>query len=338
VVAIIAMLMSILLPSLKCAREAARAAACGSLLRSFGTGLSSYVTEYDGIPGVNTTGVPLRQLMGGNWSDWQRGNLPVQQYDWMSPILKYDTEFPNSRAERWALLQERYRCPSQVGYSSLIYQRPPDWQEFQTINQELTALSYLMPMWFQWWGSQQTGYRLGDIRGGLAVYAQVGPTNFEVKVKNFRSRLEDVGNPARKVFAADGTRFMDVDRTVDHDVNPFPQWFGSFTSTGAWWAGSTAYGVKRGSLNWADSSVGRGSPAEGENLTLSYRHGCQRGAGLSGTAQANQGAINAVFFDGHVDRLRDRPSREIHLWYPQGAVVNTSSEGMTAAAIGDIIP
>ena len=70
VVAIIALLISILLPSLTCAREKARAAKCGVTLKSFGTGLAAYASENnDWIPGVNTTGVETRIAAGGG-SPW----------------------------------------------------------------------------------------------------------------------------------------------------------------------------------------------------------------------------------------------------------------------------
>ena len=51
VVAIIALLISILLPSLQGAREQAKAVACGSNLHQIGIGLTSYVHENGYYPG-----------------------------------------------------------------------------------------------------------------------------------------------------------------------------------------------------------------------------------------------------------------------------------------------
>ena len=64
VVAIIAVLMSILLPSLKAAKESARAVVCGQRQRDIGNGLQTYFTENgDWIPGVNTSGVRIRAAL-----------------------------------------------------------------------------------------------------------------------------------------------------------------------------------------------------------------------------------------------------------------------------------
>jgi prepilin-type processing-associated H-X9-DG protein len=85
--------------------------------------------------------------------------------------------------------------------------------------------------------------------------------------------------------------------------------------------------------------VGAGSPANGKNLKLSYRHRGGRRSNAT-TCQANRGAANVAFFDGHVEELTDRESRRIDLWYPKGAVVTDggSSEGMTTKPPGYVIP
>ena len=130
----------------------------------------------------------------------------------------------------------------------------------------------------------------------------------------------------------------DGDEPIDHDVSLYPQNFGAFTSSGAWWYGSTAYGPRVGSQTYGGQTVSSNSQAEkeGKNLPLSYRHGC--GATGSGTAQDNSGTINALYFDGHVDSMGDRQSREIHLWYPSGSIVQSPNEGMTEAHSNDVIP
>ena len=48
--------------------------------------------------------------------------------------------------------------------------------------------------------------------------------------------------------------------------------------------------------------------------------------------------MNAVFFDGHVERLDDRASRDIDRWYPTGSVRSGDYVGMTTVPAGYVIP
>src|SRR5262249_7306975 len=147
-------------------------------------------------------------------------------------------------------------------------------------------------------------------------------------------KLGQVGASARKIAAADGTRYLNgppSNPVLDHDVEPIvPLYFGSFTSAGAWWGGDTSYGVRSGRAKW-DGPTGQGGsdpPAGGRALRLSYRHGAKSGEEPI-DCQSNKGSMNAMFFDGHIARLNDRQSREITYWYPTGAKVIHPEEGMT---------
>lgn len=343
VVAIIGLLMSILLPNLVCAREQARSAVCGNILRSFGFGLSSYSLEQqDWFPGINTTGANFAAGLLSS-SDQRRflqnPKQPVQTFDWMTPSISSSIEMGSDRAERFATLIKTFGCPSQrtVDIDDLF---PPglsgipdaiDFRRFLERN-NYQPLSYLMPVHFQYWGQR---YRNTPIISGnigsvsITVTAQVANASWEAYPNDYRSRISLVGDGSRKVMAADGMRYMDNTRSIDFDITPRPTFFGSFTSAGAWWAGSTAYGVRNGSDNWDGTRLTTGSPSGGANLALSYRHTCNRSE-LPTQARDNTGSINAVFFDGHVGRMNDRESRNIEYWYPKGSEARgPDSEGMT---------
>ena len=160
VVAIIALLLAILLPSLRGARENARAAKCGVLLKGLATGLASYFAEYnDWIPGINTTGVATRiAMLRGDVGALRRSSTPVQSFDWMSPTLQYETVLGNNRALRFQTMVNEYCCPSQQGLTiDYLYppglQISPDRDDFtEEIIDNYAPLSYLMPAHFQWWG------------------------------------------------------------------------------------------------------------------------------------------------------------------------------------------
>lgn len=353
VVAIIALLISMLLPSLKCAREQGRAAKCGALQRQIGIGMAAYFGENnDWIPGVNTTGVAFD--IGYTNSTDPVGFLRtqaqvVQKYDWMSPCFRGTTSMGNNRAERFQTLINYYQCPSNAGDRAATFytQAPADVADFTAAQNNGVAwspLSYLMPIYFQAWG-QGDQFVFSKNARGTPISAVVMPASFEVTVPKYRSKVTSVGNASKKIAATDGTRYLPVDLALDFDIGltldegSTSPTFGSFTDGGAFWSGSTAFGVAQGSSNWDGTSISRGSPAVGQNLSLSYRHGCDAKSGNPTNAQNNKGSINALFFDGSVRRLNDKQSRNPEYWYPKGTIVNNvPSELMTSVQQGFEIP
>jgi prepilin-type N-terminal cleavage/methylation domain-containing protein/prepilin-type processing-associated H-X9-DG protein len=346
VIAIIALLISILLPSLTSAREKARAAKCGVQLKNLGTGLATYFTEYNGwIPGVNTTGV-VTSWARGSVDALRRPSTPVQTFDWLSPILSYVTELGDTRAKRWQTLINDFGCPSFGGLSIDELYPPggtgvPDFADFNAdILDSFAPLSYLMPAHFQQWGHGfGETYVIGHRMTGRPIYAKVAYDWYSVRHMGlYTSRVDNVGPPARKIAAADGTRFLDASGILDFDITPDPMYFGSFTSNGAWWAGSQAYGVMAGTANWDGTTVNVGSDSDGKSLLLSYRHG-SGGANVPQGVRDNNGSINAMFFDGHVARLDDRASRNIEFWYPTGAEAGDGAlDGLTDVPNGYQVP
>ncbi len=350
VVAIIALLISILLPSLSQARDQARAVKCGVQLHSLGvSGITYAAQENDYFPGVNTSGANFELALALASDDLpvlRSGASPTQSFDWITPGLRLNLDMGANRARRFQTLLTRYTCPSLDGYrveSLYKLNECADKADFDP-KLEWTPPSYLMPGNFQYWGTGDAGtIATGISETGLirTVSAKTVPSFFSVTVHKFRSRIGSVGDPARKIMAADGTRFVDIDQ-FDYDVRPVPNppYFGSFASSGAWWCGDTSYGVKSGSVNWDGQVVSAGldnPEGQGRALTLTYRHS-RPSSDEPVTCQANRGTINAMFFDGHISRMNDRESREIVYWYPKGSIVQNSSEGMTNVPQGWEIP
>jgi prepilin-type N-terminal cleavage/methylation domain-containing protein/prepilin-type processing-associated H-X9-DG protein len=347
VVAIIALLLSILLPSLSGAREAAKAVVCGQHQRQFGTGIATYATESsDWIPGVNTTGVVLRakkMQLSSNPAILFNPKTPVQEFDWLTPVLSSSQELPADPVQRFKFILEKYRCASQR-YTAVAYQSDAagvNMSRFEAV-QPFTAISMLMPYHFQI-ASTTNDMGLGMTEGLASQPIEtVRPpaSGWEVSIRDYVPRLTRVGPAARKICVADGTRYLpDEESELDFDVSPVPSGhnFGSFTSQGAWWSGSREYGVRPGSVNWDGMTVNPSSTPghKGAMIPISYRHGKPANAR---EAKANKGTINALFFDGHVSRLSDRESRDVHLWYPSGAIVNAPAEGMTRVEVNYVIP
>ncbi len=343
VISIIALLVGILLPSLSKARMAAKTIACASQLKGLGNGVAVYAADQDEwIPGLNTSGVRLRALglrMSGEPDLLRDSSVPVQAFDWISPILSEEIDLPNNRALRMKAGTERFKCPSQVNIESVLYgvNNSPDKDDFLA-EDTWTALSYLMPVWFQYWGQAEKGKVLAPMyqMPVRKVYAISGPEDWEVRVNSYVSRVGRVGPPALKIMASDATRYLTDTQILDHDISPRAATFGSYTTSGGWWAGSTAFGVRNGTLNWDNQQVQRGSPGDGLNLRLTYRHNTIRERS-NGSCQVNKGKINAMFWDGHVEAMTDSQSRKIDHWYPRGATVEHEDEGMTEVPMNYVI-
>ena len=347
VISIIAMLLAIMLPSLRGAREAARAAACGAILHDFGHGLAVYTNDNEGwLPGYNTSGfrtLALKTKWDTDIGCMFKPDVPVQPWDWMTPLLSGAMELPARRADRFKFLLEKFRCPSQA-HNSALFGSAPDMSDFRAAS-PWPGVSYLSPAHFHFCGQQQTSRMLGFLEGTeVELRMRAAPpaaiSGWEVETADYLPMIDQAGPPARKIFVADGTRFLPSTKLpLDHDVSPNPKWFGSFTDAGGWWTGSRAYGAAAGTPTWAGTQIqsGSGSLSDGLNLPLTYRHGA-RNDSLSGDVRNNRGLMQALFLDGHVRSLTDRQSREIVHWYPSGTVVTKSAEGMTYAEMGSVVP
>lgn len=349
VVAIIAVLLSILLPAMSGAREAGRAAFCGQRQADLGRGLATYFAENnEWIPGVNTTGVATRRYNGLEW-EMDNPRNPVQSFDWITPVVSPSTAMKENWADRWYEIMTDFQCPSQRAHRAVLYTPGVPEQYKQMMDQKnWSAISYLMPAHFQYWGSQYNpDHPMFSIQltkhaqTGTPIYASTIPSSWEVVHTTYKSMVAQIGNPSQKIACVDGTRYLDVDDELDFDVTPDPEKFGSFTTSGAWWSGSTAFGVASGSTNWNGHNIDVGSPSRGHNLPLTYRHGAARG-NLSGDVHNNRAAVNALFFDGSVRRLNDKESRNPVYWYPRGAKVraNLGTSEMTIELLEpkDLVP
>ena len=337
VIAIIMLLLSILLPDFRRAREQAKAVKCAGTFHTFGTGLAVYAAEdNEWIPGRNTSGAEIwrAQVESMDFIDdmrMSRPGLPVQTYDWMTPILRTTTELPANRAERFRVLLDYYRCPS-VKQLAVLYShaRPRDQDIFRDNIAEFgpfPAISYLMPVHFQYWGHDEPEQDIDCYVGSnFTTSFPVGrspfpftPYEWEVRVLRYKSKVSQVGPPAAKIAVADGTRYLPriCFLDFDHSAVPEPDYFGSFASAGGWWRGSIAYG---------DDQRIHPNNSGGKNIPLSFRH---------------YDGLEALFFDGHAERLSRKQARRVDYWYPRGGEVVKADEGYTdwrEYANGYIIP
>lgn len=372
VVVTIGLIVAILQPSLSSARQGSWAVSCQTTLRNFGVALGFYLNEHDNqIPGVNTSGVAIRarELAARTHPEFlDQSDLPVQSFDWMTPLVPYGLETVTrpdrapantwgsavdplellaDRVARWHYLWTAFQCPAQHAEVDQLYP-PYDPFGWEFTEYRWPACSYLMPAYFSYWGRAHEGRRLAPyerVPRPMYVHAQTVSAYFPVTNWDFRSRFDQLGPPDCKVFVTDGTRYVSQNALLYFEIGIAPTWLGAFSSWGGWDPVSNAYGVAQGTYNWDGDVVYDGNVSGGLNLPLTYRHGWGSGETPGVTrdpdsrlgAQDNKGTLNALFFDGHVTQLDDRVSRNIDQWYPTGSVVQGNPVGMTTVPPGYII-
>lgn len=317
VVAIIALLVSILLPSLAKAKEQARSAVCASHISQVCKGAGMYTTEQkEWIPGCPmTTGYFwVKNYPSNAWDPSLPGfnRLAVEWFDYATPLRaqmygpKSVPLLPDATDTRRALFkkitEEPFLCPSnQERYGPF-----PIGGNFPTIR----ATSYLTMSTIVR-GGPGTWSEFSKINSGLANDAAQSSSWEIAPPSGYVPKLGRLGRTQMKVFIADGLRFYDPDSGMDYNTDPSGT-KGIMTadppSTG--WPYGREYNVAR---------------------TLSYRHG-------------QKDRMNAGFFDGHVETMgvTAGPSPQVFTgkavdpkyYYPSGSIVNTP----TALHKSNILP
>jgi prepilin-type N-terminal cleavage/methylation domain-containing protein/prepilin-type processing-associated H-X9-DG protein len=334
VVAIIALLVSILLPSLSRAKEQARAVSCGSKLSQIGRAESTYASEQkDWILGSPwSTGYPA-MTSTVNSNDWntfsQQDRLIVDWYDTSTPIralIQGSKSIPHDRNQMLIqCTQGLFQCDSNP-HTSVPF-------PIGTPTPTIQAISYLS-MW-SLMRAGPSGYNRAQTMpftsaGGSAGWvAQLASWEMSLPSDYF-PRHAKLGRESMKVFMADGFRFL-----VENNAG-----------TGDGYADYDASGFRNskgiGNVDEPPSSSGSDyNKMYNVARKYAYRHG-------------SKDAINAVFFDGHVSLLRVNYARaagntdpgsgfsgdavQPKYYYPSGTVVNQAGYLHLPIAVGTKLP
>lgn len=320
-VGVVSALVGITAPAVMGVRSSARQAACLAQQRTLWIGKTQYTLANQGhLPGINRTGlrfmgsVANREAMLGDTSS----STPVSTFDWISPSLGDDLGFSINRAQRTAEIFNWLACPETTHTCEALYERPyppGDKDDFRAIQEKdgFRQISYLSPASFHLRGPGLSSTQ-------FQTYRWRGPA---IPPPRYAPKIDEVGNPAGKVFVADGTRYLTRSGVLDFDVNPAPKFFGSFTSSGPIYAASTAYGSKPNRPQLPGETR---VPVHDDNWKMSYRH---------------RGEINVMFFDGSARALdRTTANTDATLWYPRGSVftgVSATEEALGNHADGEVL-
>lgn len=306
VIAIIALLVGILLPALRQARDAARALVCQTKVRSLSQGQLIYTNDWkDQFASISTSGIEGQLTSGAALLFDKTADTPTTTYDWISPILGNSLSLSTNRAKRTQQIFNLLACPSLPNIPNPLYPSgsAPDLPDFSTANLGggFRPVSYLAPASFhlrpnyqrvqtcQYQASSQSTPAV--LRGGHPNPVTVGDT--------YRPRLDLLGvQPANKVCVADGLRFYDGQANgVDFDPTPAPQWYSSFTAAGPIYHGSAEYGRTH---NQATAPT---------NWKLSFRHSGDR--------------MSVGYWDGHVGNMKNTEAwTDPRPWYPGKSLFN----------------
>lgn len=326
VIGIIAILVSVLLPSLAAARRSANNVACAANLRSILQGMQMFASQNNGqIPGSATTTARFLYKTGPTDLVNAKRNLAfgpgacpgiVQVFDWASPIAKTMGLHFNENGDDASRL--------------IRFQQLRDMQVFRCPNNDILAgpyagsvpvvpagpmMSYCAAMGFL---VQSPGGIPGD--GVTTSPSSSGSTTPYWNVpSSYNVRLGKVGNGALKAFIADGAKYSTVSAQPDADISVFGSNGGIFADQGV----SSVF-----SRAWSRMlAPGNGTAGTWDTRMWWARHGNPR------TGRAAKGGafrVNVGFFDGHVETLDDLSASNPQFWWPKGTVVPNSSTEICA--------
>lgn len=329
VIGIIALLISILLPSLAKSRAAAQAVACAANLRSIGQALQMYATENNGwFPSASTTGRMFfnTTVPSGSWTQaLSSGGLPEgapsSPVDWGYPLalqmgIKPPADVANSPNESakyaWFTALPQFICPSN---RDIVSVNATSGQDAGTVQ----ATSYTTSILFQLTPADTSGFSVLS----RPTTTGAGATFFPVLPPGAGPRMSKIRNPGDKVYMADAAKFLSSSTIYPtYGLSLYSTW--SFSATTA--QGYNPNWVDLGpwtSLSAYNRSHAPGNSAYGvDTRSLSFRHGNRKN---------NTYRINCLFFDGHVAIMNDLEASNPRHWMPSGSRFLTSGGFGTAA-------
>lgn len=304
VIGIIALLISVLLPALAGARRAANGVVCASNLRSILQGVQIYAAQNNGaIPGSAHTTARLlfRDPMTGQPSStFNDSNCPsiIQIFDWASPIARVmGIKFPDGptlpeRVARFELLRDlpMFRCPENEFLAEPF--GTPTFRTGRVVSYN-TALGFLL--------IRNNGP--GNAGRTHALVVAWNPPG------SYNCRINKVGNPAQKIYIADGARYSAAGVRPDAEIAVLGSYGGAFADQGAPMSFSNSWDRS----NAPGNAVHPTNPGTFDARLYAFRHGTR-----NPKAPADAFRLNVGFFDGHVEALGDLAASNPTYWFPKG--------------------
>jgi len=312
VVSIIALLISILLPSLKSARDQAKTVACMSQQAGLGRGGATYQSDWNGwIPGSpGTSGsVLLGYPTAAPGDSHDTPSERIQLWDWATPLGIWKS-YAKARGDRWNVVAKKLLCPSnqylsEPWYLGAIGPRP-GWPIQPTTSYNTQRIYMIWPHSRAAPEADITVNPWGDrppFIEASAKGANIGGRDKWTVGQAYAPRVEKVGNPTYHVFISDGERFTDpTTGRIDHDIDWRANAGGGFSEGGP----TLPYTIMRSFFSSKDPVRRRFAP-------ITYRHKRSKNLGLI-----------VCYFDGRAEYMTESQSRWPDPWWPKGSEIDLS--------------
>jgi len=155
----------------------------------------------------------------------------------------------------------------------------------------------------------------GGLANGIPGLTMASFSDEATLPNNRTPRISTMGNPANKVFFADGARYSTIYSAPDYDLGVRGLYGGAFSDTAPYDTFSRSWDRSGAQGNWGGNT---GQDAR----KYAFRHSI-------GTpppnAPGNAYRMNLAFYDGHVAIQGDLDSSNPQQWLPAGTVLRTTS-------------
>jgi prepilin-type N-terminal cleavage/methylation domain-containing protein/prepilin-type processing-associated H-X9-DG protein len=311
VIGIIALLISILLPSLSQARRAANTIKCAANIRSIIQAMQLYASENNGAilggPWTSGRGIYLDPGAANLTTATHNGaaigndNLPsvVQIFDWWSPVARIQGITFNegaSTADRQERFEQLRRLPQF---------QCPDNQALATQFGSIAVQSGPMPSYNTAYGFQLRNNPHPSGNSFQRTLGRNGSGSLQNPPVGYNNTISKVGDTTRKIAIADGGRYSNSGAAPTVDLFFNSQAGGNFGDQGAPFRFSNAW--HRGRV------PGNGGTGAFDGRIFAFRHGALRPGAIADAFKLNVG-----FFDGHVELMGDLEVSNPGFWWPKG--------------------
>lgn len=307
VVAIIALLISILLPSLGKARDVARQTVCANNLRQIAIGIYTYANDHQEqiVGGPTTSGI---DALSGRFN-----GVSIQTWDFIGPLAHSmgfvgpgDGESPanlteNIRAARFNWYRETltpFICPANNIASEPFGVSSP-WTTGRMISYNMST--------------QFTSTTDPTPRGTGSGYAQ--------NRRSYRPFLHMVGTTSMKVAVFEGHRYASLNDKPDYDPRINANFGGAFGGVGAWWISSKELNRSAAPGEAGNNLYNARPDIFNDARRWAFRHGYRASPGSTAPTQV---LGNMAFFDGRVELFTDGDATNPDYWFPTGTKLESA--------------